>query len=151
VRDPFSAQQRMFIEIVVEGLVQGTLTIGTGLDASLRAHRSPGLSLTICKERWTGAILRSSCANAGAATRQRTTARTLDPIVLGFVMTPSHDVGGQGRELCSDRCNTYNCNRRAASRYHAGNPPRLTRSTAHRAIARGVSCHSPRRISCGVS
>jgi hypothetical protein len=29
--------------------------------ASLRAHRSPGLSLTICK-RWTGAILRSPCA-----------------------------------------------------------------------------------------
>jgi hypothetical protein len=77
VRDPFSAQQRMFIEIVVEGLVQGTLTIGAGLDASLRAHRSPGALPTICKERRSGAALRSPRANAGAATGQRTADRTI--------------------------------------------------------------------------
>ena len=70
---------------------------------------------------------------------------------LGAIMMPSHDIGVQGRALCSDRRSTCDCSRGAASRYLVGSSPRLTRSTAHRAIACGVSCHSPRRISCGVS
>jgi hypothetical protein len=66
-------------------------------------------------------------------------------------MMPSHDIGVQGRALCSDRGSTCDCSRGAASRYLVGSSPRLTHSTAHRAIACGASCHSPRRISCGVS
>jgi hypothetical protein len=68
----------------------------------------------------------------------------------GVIMMPSHEIGVQGRELCSDRRSTCDCSRGAASRYLVGSSPRLTHSTAHRAIACGVSCHSPRRISCGV-
>lgn len=66
-------------------------------------------------------------------------------------MMPSHDLGVQGRELCSDRHSICDCSRRAAPRYLVDSSPRLTRSTAHRTIACGVSCHSPRRISCGAS
>jgi hypothetical protein len=69
----------------------------------------------------------------------------------GVIMMPSHDIGVQGRELCSDRRSTCDCSRRAASRYLVGSPPRLTHSTAHKTIACGVSCHSPRQISCGAS
>jgi hypothetical protein len=70
---------------------------------------------------------------------------------LGVIMMPSHDIGVQGRALCSDRRSTSDCSTRAASRYLVGSSPRLTHSTAHRTMACGVSCHSPRRISCGVS
>jgi hypothetical protein len=66
-------------------------------------------------------------------------------------MMPSHDIGVQGRALCSDRGSTCDCSRGAASRYLVGSSPRLTHSIAHRAIACGVSCHSPRQISRGVS
>src|ERR1700738_2291949 len=64
-------------------------------------------------------------------------------------MMPSHDIGVQGRELCSDRRSTCDCSRRAAPRHLVHSSPRLTRSTAHRTIACGVPCHSPRQISCG--
>src|ERR1700686_5387084 len=69
----------------------------------------------------------------------------------GVIMMPSHEIGVQGRELCSDRRSTCDCSRRAAPRYLVRSSPRLTHSTAHRTIACGVSCHSPRRISCGAS
>lgn len=69
----------------------------------------------------------------------------------GVIMMPSHDIGVQGQELCSDRRSTRDCSRRAAPRYLVGSSLRLICSTAHRTIACGVSCHSPRRISCGVS
>lgn len=71
--------------------------------------------------------------------------------VSGVIMMPSHDIGVQGQELCSDRRSTRDCSRRAAPRYLAGSSPRLICSTAHRTIACGVSCHSPRRISYAVS
>jgi hypothetical protein len=154
------------------------------------------LSLTICKERRTGAVLRSPlrrCWSGGETKSHGHDFRChylsltggfrgrrfkvcqlylclrplrppplqprleLRPIcsryfeALGAIMMPSHDIGVQGRALCSDRRSTCDCSRGAASRYLVGSSPRLTRSTAHRAIACGVSCHSPRRISCGVS
>jgi hypothetical protein len=61
------------------------------------------------------------------------------------------DIGVQRRELCSDGHSNCDCSRRAASRYLAGSSPRLTHSTAHRTIACGVFCPSPKRISCCVS
>jgi hypothetical protein len=67
------------------------------------------------------------------------------------IMRPSHDIGVQGRDLCSDGRSTRGCSRRAASRYLVGSSPRLTHGTAHRTIACGVFCPSPKRISCGVS
>jgi hypothetical protein len=75
--------------------------------------------------------------------------RYFDALVV--IMMPSHDIRVQGRALCSDRSSTCDCSRRAASRYLVGSSPRFAHSRAHRAIAREVSCHSPRRISCGVS
>jgi hypothetical protein len=70
---------------------------------------------------------------------------------VGVIMMPSHDIGVQRRELCSNRRSTCDCSRRAASRYLVGSSPRLSHSTARRTIACGVSCHSPRRTSCGAS
>jgi hypothetical protein len=67
------------------------------------------------------------------------------------IRMPLHGIGVQGRELCSDRHSTCDCSRGAASRYLVGSSPRLAHSTAHRVFACGVSCHSPRRISFGVS
>jgi hypothetical protein len=68
-----------------------------------------------------------------------------------FFKMPSHDIGVQERELCSDRRSTCDRSRGAASRYHVGSSPGSAHSTACRAIACGVFCHSPGRISCGVS
>ena len=59
--------------------------------------------------------------------------------------------GALGRQPCSYRHNTCDRSRRAALQALAGSSPRLAYSTPHRKIAGGVSCHSPRRISCAAS
>src|SRR6266487_2042858 len=66
-------------------------------------------------------------------------------------MTPSHAFGALRWEPGNDRRSTCDRSRRAALQVLAGSSPRLARSTTHRKIAGGVSCHSPRRISYAAS
>ena len=81
---------------------------------------------------------RAGIATPGACTRR------LD---ISDIMTPSHDCGMRARQIAGDRRSRCDRNRRAASRCLADSSPRWARSTAHRTIAGGVSCHLPRRIS----
>jgi hypothetical protein len=66
-------------------------------------------------------------------------------------MRPSHAFGALGRQPCSYRRSTCDRSRRAALLVLVGSSPRLAHSRTHRKIAGGVSCHSPKQISCAAS
>ena len=70
---------------------------------------------------------------------------------LNDIMMLSHDIGVRGRLHCCDRDSTCDRSMRAVLRFRAGSSPRLAHNTTRRKIAGGVSCHSPKRISCAAS
>jgi len=63
---------------------------------------------------------------------------------------PSRDFRKHARRLSSDQRSTSSRSRKAASRFLARNPRGSARSTAYRKTAGEGTCHSPRRIACGL-